>query len=70
MTFEKITGLTLKEAFESGFPYKHETHHGWYEKFNPAPMNVHMAIDSHWETKTGTTKQCDHCKGLGIVEAQ
>lgn len=41
--------MTLKEAYESDMPYRHITHRSWYERGNPAPMNVEMAIDSNWE---------------------
>jgi hypothetical protein len=43
--------MTLKEAYESGMPYRHCTHRSWYERGNPAPMNVELAIDDNWEIK-------------------
>ena len=42
-------GMTLKEAYESGLPYRHITHRAWYDACGPAPMNVEMAIDNNWE---------------------
>lgn len=44
--------MTLKEAIDSGLEYKHVSQHSWYDRFYPAPMNVHMAVSNEWEVRT------------------